>query len=488
MYDILIIGAGITGTFLARELAHYELNIALLDKEDDIACGATMANSAIIHSGHDPKPGTLKARLNVKGNQMYESVCRELGCAFRRCSAFVAASSPQEEQILDTLERQARDRGVPVNRLEQTAARRKEPHLSDSVTSVLELPSTGIITPWEVAIALAEEAVLNGTGLFLCHRVEAIRVTDNPSCGRHFQITARTPDKITHIFQSRYVIDAAGVYADTVLAMASSGQSGPGKIPFFITPRKGEYFVLDHEQTPLVSRVIYPVPSEKGKGVLAVPTIHGNLLIGPSSDFTDDRDDVGNTAAALAYVRKEISKTVKDVPFSKVIRNFAGLRPTGSTHDFVMEEAPGLPGFILAAAIESPGLTAAPAIAEYIINTILAPKLTLKRKNDWRRRRPFLSLKGSGAAQYNERIRENPAFGRIVCRCEQITEGEVLDAIHRPAGARTIKGVKKRCRPGMGRCQGGFCEPLITEILSRELGLRPEELLHRERGVSDENL
>ncbi len=487
MYDILIIGAGITGTFLARELARYELNIALLDKEDDIACGATMANSAIIHSGHDPKPGTLKARLNVRGNDMYEEICRELGCAFSRCSAFVAAVSPQEEQILDTLTRQAQERGVPVNRLDPDEARRAEPHLSDSVTAVLELPSTGIITPWEVAIALAEEAVLNGTDLFLCHRVESIQAADNPSDGRCFQVTARTPDQAAHHFQSRYVIDAAGVYADAIFAMAA-GQSDSAKLPFSITPRKGEYFVLDHEMTPLVSRVIYPVPSEKGKGVLAVPTIHGNLLIGPNSDFTDDRDDAGNTAAALAYVRKEIGKTVKDIPFSKVIRNFAGLRPTGTTHDFVIEEVDGVPGFILAAAIESPGLTAAPAIAEYIIDTILAPKLILRPKNSWKRRRPFLSLQGLTAGQYNEKIRENPAFGRIVCRCEQITEGEVLDAIHRPAGARTIKGVKKRCRPGMGRCQGGFCEPLITEILCRELGLLPEELLHMEGGVSDENL
>lgn len=483
MYDILIIGAGITGTFLARDLARYDLRIALLDKEDDIACGATMANSAIVHSGHDPKPGTFKARFNVRGNELYEDICRELGVAFKRCSALVVAASPEEEANLDILQRQALDRNVPVRRLNREEALALEPHLADSVTEALELSSTGIITPWEVAIALAEEAVLNQSDLFLSHRVESIETlppagdNDCPQKSR-FRVTARTPDGQTHTFDARYVIDAAGVYADQIYAMVSPAQADPATRRFSITPRKGEYFVIDHEETPLFQRVIYPVPSEKGKGVLVVPTIHNNLLIGPNSDFIDDKEDVGNTAQALSYVREQVSKTAKDLPFHKVIRNFSGLRPTGDTHDFVIEEAADVPGLILVAAIESPGLSAAPAISEYVIHTLLAPKLSLVPRTDYKRRRPFLSLKDVSPAEYNEKIRENPAFGHIVCRCEQITEGEVLDAIHRPAGARTIKGVKKRCRPGMGRCQGGFCEPLITEILCRELGLTPQELLH----------
>lgn len=505
MYDILIIGAGITGTFLARDLARYDLKAALLDKEDDIACGATMANSAIVHSGHDPQPGTLKARFNVRGNEMYEDVCRELGCAFRRCSALVAACSPEEEAILNKLEEQSLSRNVPVRRLSRDEAQALEPHLADGVTQALELPSTGIITPWEVAIALTEEAVLNGTDLFLNHRVDAIETlptqagpeeqtartgaegqTVRPD-GRFFRITAHTPDGQPHTFEARFVIDAAGVYADRIYSMVSPAQRDAATRRFTITPRKGEYFVLDHEDAPLVSRVIYPVPSEKGKGVLLIPTIHNNLLIGPNSDFVDDKDDVGNTAEALSYVREQIGKTAKDIPFHKVIRNFSGLRPTGDTGDFIVEEAADVPGFILAAAIESPGLTAAPAISEYIVRTLLAPKLTLTPRAGYRRRRPFLSLKNMTPAQYNAKIRENPAFGHIVCRCEQITEGEVLDAIRRPAGARTIKGVKKRCRPGMGRCQGGFCEPLITEILCRELGLTPGELLHMEDAPAAEH-
>lgn len=514
MYDILIIGAGITGAFIARDLSRYQLQIALLDREDDIACGASMANSAIIHSGHDPQPDTLKARLNVRGNMLYENICRELGVAFRRTSAFVAATSEEESRTLDRLERQARERRIPAFRLSREEALEKEPHLSDHVTEVLELPSTGIITPWEVAIALAEEAVMNGTALELQREViditwhptelppsvsatpalsaspahsavpvpsssdrssSAAGCPDSTSC---YLVTARDPAGNLHTYETRRIIDAAGVYADDIYAMVSEQQRDPASARFTIRPRKGEYYVIDHETPPLVERVIYPVPSEKGKGVLVVPTIHDNLLIGPNSDYTDDKEDVGNTGEALAYVRRQIAKTVTDIPFQKVIRHFAGLRPSGSTHDFIIEEAADAPGFYLAAAIESPGLTAAPAISEYIIQELLAPALPLIPKEHYRRRRPFLPVREMTPAQYQEKIRENPAYGHIVCRCEQISEGEILDAIHRPAGARTIKGIRKRCRPGMGRCQGGFCEPLVTELLMRELSLTPEELLH----------
>lgn len=473
MYDILIIGAGITGTFLARDLSRYQLQIALLDKEDDIACGASMANSAIIHSGHDPKPNTLKARLNVRGNELYERICQELGTAFRRTSAFVAASSQEESRTLDRLEQQAKERRIPVLRLSRQDAIQKEPHLSDQVTEVLELPSTGIITPWEVAIALAEEAVLNGVDLLLQREVVAISRD-----GSGYAVTARDPAGSLHTCRTRRIIDAAGVYADQIYGLVSEKQKDPAAARFTIRPRKGEYYVIDHETPPLVQRVIYPVPSDKGKGVLVVPTIHNNLLIGPNSDYVDDKDDVGNTSEALAYVRQEITRTVKDIPFHKVIRSFSGLRPSGSTHDFIIEEAPDAPGFYLAAAIESPGLTAAPAISEYIIQELLAPAMPLIPKEHILHRRPFTATRELTPEQYNKKIQENPAYGHIICRCEQISEGEILDAIHRPAGARTIKGIRKRCRPGMGRCQGGFCEPLVTELLCRELSLSPEELLH----------
>jgi glycerol-3-phosphate dehydrogenase len=403
--------------------------------------------------------------------------------AFRRTSAFVAAASEEELATLDVLQHQALDRNIPVYRLSREEALMKEPHLGDSVLEVLELPTTGIVTPWEVAIALAEEAVLNGISLNLQRKVveistENVHADSLSTASPAYLVTAVDPDGGTHTYHTRRIIDAAGVYADQIYGLVSKRQRDPSTAYFTIRPRKGEYFVLDHEPHPLVERVIYPVPSDKGKGVLVVPTIHNNLLIGPNSDFVDDKDDVGNTTAALDYVRSQISKTVKDIPFQKVIRNFSGLRPTGSTHDFIVEEAADAPGFYLAAAIESPGLTAAPAIAEYIIQELLAPAMTLTLKETYRHRTPMIATKELSPEAYNEKIRENPAYGHILCRCEQISEGEILDAIHRPAGARTIKGIRKRCRPGMGRCQGGFCEPLVTELLCRELSLLPDELLH----------
>ncbi len=467
MYDILIIGAGICGAFLARDLSRYELRVALADRADDIACGATMANSAIIHSGHDPKPGTLKARFNLEGSRMYEGICRELGTAFRRCGAFVAAASPEEEGVLKDLLARAQGRGIPAQILGREEALLREPHLADSVRSVLDLPTTAIITPWEVAIALTEEAVLNGTDLLLGRNVTAIRREKDG-----FVVSAQRRDGSLETLRSRFLVDAAGVYADRIYAMAA------GYSPFSITPKKGEYFVIDKEKNPLVSRVIYPTPSEKGKGVLAVPTIHGNLLIGPNSDPTPDREDLGTTAAGLAYVREKISKTVRDIPFHKVIRSFAGLRSSGSTQDFIVEEARDVPGLFLAAAIESPGLTSAPAISRYIVEELIGSHISLRPRKEYRKRQPPLVFDALSPAEKNELIRKDPAYGHMVCRCEQITEGEVLEAIRRPAGARTIKGVKKRCRPGMGRCQGGFCEPLVAEILCRETGVSLPELFY----------
>lgn len=467
MYDVLIIGAGICGAFMARDLSRYELNVALVDREDDIACGATMANSAIVHSGHDPEPGTLKARFNLEGSRMYEDICRELGVAFKRCGAFVAAASFEEESILERLYERARDRDIPAALLGREEALEREPHLSDGVRRVLDLPTTAIITPWEVAIALTEEAVSNHTDLLLEHTVTAIRREQDS-----FLVTVRTRDGSQKQLRSRFIVDAAGVYADQIYAMVS------GYSPFSITPKKGEYYVIDREEHPLVSRVIYPVPSAKGKGVLAVPTIHGNLLIGPSSDPIEDREDVGTSSSGLSYVKEQIARTVRDIPFHKVIRNFAGLRPSGSTHDFIVEEARDVPGFFLAAAIESPGLTAAPAISRYVVEELIGSHIPLVPRREYIRRQPPVVLCQLSAEEKNALIRSNPAYGHMVCRCEQITEGEVLSAIHRPAGARTVKGVKKRCRPGMGRCQGGFCEPLVAEILCRETSITMPELFY----------
>lgn len=464
MYDIIIIGAGIIGCFLAHDLSKYDLKIGVLEKASDVANAASMANSAIIHAGHDPKEGTLKAKLNVRGNQMYEDICRELGVSFLRTSALMVSTSEEENDSLDDLYRQARNRMIPVSYLSRREAIAKERNLSDDVIKAIELPTTAVIYPWEVAIALMEEAMENGTELFLNHEVTAIagiQNTENP----YFTIQAGQES-----FRANIIINAAGVFADDIYDLVS------GKHKFRITPRRGEYYVLDKLKTPLVNRVIYPVPSKNGKGVLVVPTTHGNTLLGPNSIFIEDKEGIQNTGEALDYVRKEIGKTVKNVPMDKVIRTFAGLRPTGDTGDFIIEEAKEVPRFINAACIESPGLASAPAISEYIIDNILKEKIHPNKKRHYVKRVPQLELSKMTNAERDRLVKENPALGRVVCRCEQITEGEIIDAIRRPLGAKTVKGVKKRVRPGMGRCQGGFCEPLVIEILARELGVSPLDI------------
>ena len=490
MYDVVIIGAGITGSFIAHELSRYQLQTLVIEKNSDVANGATMANSAIVHSGHDPKPGTLKAKLNVRGNEMYEDICKDLGVHFMRTSALVVATSEEERITLDQLYQQSLDRKIPVQYLTRGEALEKEPNLSDLVQYALELPSTGIIYPWEVAIALMEESVMNGVALHLNEQVIAVRklkehemlkkVEDNRQESESYQQKIENCHRAQYeiqtdkgTYQTRFVINAAGVYADQIYQMIASEQN---REKFHISPRKGEYFVLDKLKEPLVNRIIYPVPSVAGKGVLVVPTTHGNILLGPNSDVIQDKEGNNNTANALNYVKKEIAKTVKNVPMDKIIRTFAGLRPTGDTGDFVIEEAADAPQFINVACIESPGLASAPAIAEYVMEHILHGKIDFTKKESYQKRKPFLDPKKLTIEERQKLVEENPKYGKIVCRCEQVTEGEILDAIHRPVGATTVKGVKKRVRPGMGRCQGGFCEPLVVDILARELGISPLEV------------
>jgi glycerol-3-phosphate dehydrogenase len=469
MYDVVIIGAGIIGSFLAHDLSKYQLNIAVLEKNSDIAGEATMSNSAIIHAGHDPKTGTLKATLNLQGSRMYESVCKELGVSYKRTSAFVAATNHEEEELLPAMIAQAEERDIPCMLLRGEEARRKEPNLSEEIVAVAEFPTTAICYPWEIALALMEEAVMNQVELNLNEKVIKIEKVQNT-----FQMLTEKGSQ----YESRYVINAAGIYADEIYQMVTKLE----KNPIVIHPRKGEYFVLDREEKTLVERVIYPVPSEKGKGVLLVPTTHNNLLLGPNSTIVTDKEEKGNTTKALAYVREAVQKLAKNIPFEKNIRTFAGLRASGESGDFIIEEAMDVPCFINVAQIESPGLASAPAISEYVLHEILMKKedqdqkLIFIQKENYLKRRHPIRVKDLSEEARNKLVKEQPAYGRVICRCEQITEGEIIDTIHRTLGAKTVKAVKKRVRPGMGRCQGGFCEPRVVEILARELHISPLDI------------
>ncbi len=472
MYDIIIIGAGIIGSFIAHDLSKRKCDVLVIDKEADIANGASMANSAIVHAGYDPKPGTLKAKLNVRGNRMYPGICKELGEPYVRKSAFVVATDDSESRILDKLKAQAEDREIEYRDISGEEARALEPNLSENVIRALEFPTTGIIYPWNIAIALMEEAVLNGVRLKLSEKVEKIdclsqeKTGVSSSDGPAYLVTT---DKGS--YESRYVINAAGVNADTIYGMALGHEPD-----YNITPRRGEYYVLDEMREPVVSRVIYPVPGPAGKGVLVVPTIHNNILLGPNSLPVDDKDANCNTADALSYVKESVKKTVDNIPFDKVIRCFAGLRPSGDRGDFVIEESKTLKGFVNVACIDSPGLASAPAIAEYVVDEVMKDAFAYDKKAEYVHRKPIICMNALTDDEKNRLIKENPDYGEIVCRCCIVSKGEIIDAIRRPAGATTVKGVKKRVGPGLGRCQGGFCEPLVVDILAKELGIDKTEV------------
>lgn len=460
-YDIVIIGAGITGTMLARKLSMYNLRIAVVDKENDIANGATMANSAIVHTGYDPEEGTLKGKLNVLGARQYEEICHKLHCSHKTIGCWIAACGTEEEKHLSVLAERAVKRDIPHSFISSEDAHRMEPNLSDSVTSVLSFPTTAVIYPWEVAVSCMENAVNNGADLYLNQNVTSIDHAENG-------YTVHTDDME---LETAWVINAAGVNADKIYKLVSPEQNR-----FRMKPKRGEYFVLDQD-VHVTDTIVFPVPSAKGKGVLAVPTVYGNTLVGPNSDYIQGTEDNGNSFQGLEYVRKNISKTLKNVPLNRSIRTFAGLRPSSSSSDFIIEEAEDAPCFINAASIESPGLASAPAIADFIISIIKEkqPLTVNEAASDTIEKRIVMSELSEEEA--NRLIAENPLYGRIICRCERISEGEIIDCIRRTCGARSVKGIKKRVRPGMGKCQGGFCEPRVVSILARELGISPLDVV-----------
>lgn len=463
MWDCVIIGAGIMGASVAYALLPYEARVLILEKEGDASEGVTMANSAVIHSGHDPKEGTLKARFNVEGNRMYEELCKDLQVPMKKCGAFVVACSEEEKETLLTLKENAERRGIPYELLTGDEARNLEKNLADDVILALSLPTTGTFDPWELTLAMLEEAVLNGADFLPEHEVQAIQRNADGT----YILRAGGEE-----FRTKRIVNAAGLYADDITMLLR------GNTPYHIHPRRGEYYVLDHADSPFVSRIIYPVPSKLGKGVLAVPTLHGNVLLGPDSEDLIDKGSINTTTPRLHMILRSLRKTVKNVPMDTVIRTFAGLRPTGDLGDFYIREDEGNPGFFHAACIESPGLTASPAIGRYIVEELMKASDVFSPRSERKRRRAPLRLAGMSLEEKQRLASENPAFSRIICRCETITEGEIVDIIRRPLGARTIKGVKKRARPGMGRCQGGFCEPRIAEILHRELQIPMAELCY----------
>lgn len=462
MIDITIIGGGVIGCLIGRELSRYRIKTLLVEKDSDIANGTTKANSAIVHAGFDAKPGTTKGKFNVEGNAMYDRLCLELDVPFKRNGSLVLAFSKDELPELHNLEKRGKQNGVPgLELLSGDEVRCREPHLTKEVVEALYAPTGGIVGPWDLAIAAAENAIDNGLKLRLDTEVTAIERIEG---GYRLTTTASEP------IETRMVINCAGLYSDRIHNMVSEPA-------FKIIPRRGEYFVLDRNEGGHVSHTIFQCPTPNGKGVLITPTVHGNLLVGPNAEVVENPHHLETTSSGLKSVREAASKSSSDVAYNAVITSFSGLRSTPDTHDFIIGEAKDAPGFIDVAGIESPGLTAAPAIAVHVSDLMCTFLGNPPLNPDFNPvRRPgahFAHLSNEAKAAW---IKQDPRYGRIVCRCESITEGEIVDAIHRNAGGTTVDGIKRRLRPGMGRCQGGFCGPRVVEILSRELHIPMTEV------------
>ncbi len=457
-YDTVVIGAGVTGSAVARELSRRKGRFLVLEKASDVCEGTSKANSAIIHAGFDAQPGSLKARMNVRGNLMMDKLSEELDIPFRRVGALVVCLREEELPRLRELQERGRENGVEgLELLSGEQARALEPNLSKEVCGALLAKTSGIICPFALTLGLAESAAKNGVEF----RFDT-------------EVTGLSPEEGGWVLQAggeevhtRTVVNAAGVHAGLLHNMVCEQKLA-------VIPRKGEYCLLDKTAGGHVGRTIFQLPGRLGKGVLVSPTVHGNLLLGPTAADVEDPDSTATTAAGLTEVMEKSAWGVKDIPYRQVITSFMGLRAHEAGDDFVLAES--APGFFDGAGIESPGLSSAPAIGEYLAG-LVTDKLGLEENPDFdpiRRGAPRIAelpLEERAA-----KIAENPLYGNIICRCEEVSEGEILDAIHGILGARTLDGVKRRTRAGMGRCQRGFCSPRVMEILARELRLDLTEI------------
>ena len=439
MYDVLIIGAGVVGGMIARELSRFKVSVALLEKENDVARGATGANSGIVHAGFDAKEGSLKAKLNVLGCSIMEDIAKELGVRYRRNGSIVVAFDSEQDETVKALYNRGIANGVPEMRiLTGDEAREIEPALSKNITSALLAPTAGIVCPYSLCIASIGCAMDNGASLFTNCEVRGIEKKDGL-----YKVTAAGG----RVFESRFVVNCAGLYSDKIAELA-------GKCNFDVHPRSGEYMLCDKDAGDLVSLTVFKVPTKMGKGILVSPTADGNLILGPTSTDIEDKEDKRTTRGGLDQIVKGVNESVENVPLRAVITSFTGLRSVGSTGDFIINENDG---FVNCAGIESPGLTSSPAIAVYVRNLLIGAGMDPDPKEDWFPGRKIYKA-------------DPKKYGRIICRCETVSEGEIVSAIHTNPGATDIDGIKKRTRSGMGRCQGGFCQPFVAEILARELG------------------
>ena len=464
--DVVIIGGGVVGCAIARELSAYNLKTVLLEKEEDVCSGTSKANSAIVHAGFDAEPGTNKAKFNILGSKMMEDLSQELDFPYKRNGSMVLCFAKEDEPKLKELY----DRGIKngVEDLEIITgdkARELEPNVSDEVVAALLARTGAIVCPFNLTIALAENAADNGVEFRFDTEVTNITKIDGG-------YKLMTPCKeIT----ARYVVNAAGVYADVFHNMVSGSK-------IHITPRKGDYKLMDKEVGDYVTRTIFQLPGKYGKGVLVTPTVHGNLLAGPTAVDVDDKEFTATSANELDDLTNKAMLSVKNVPFRQTITSFSGLRAHEDGDDFIIGECEDAEGFFDAAGIESPGLTSAPAIGVYIAELIAKKAMADKKDNFIKKRTGIPHVADMSFEERAKLIKEDPSYGTIICRCEGISEGEIRNSIRRSLGARSMDGVKRRTRAGMGRCQAGFCTPRTMEIIANELGIPVNEVCKNRKG------
>lgn len=463
--DFAVIGAGVVGGMIARELSRYQGSVTLLEKENDVARGASSANSAIVHAGFDAKVGYLKAKLNVKGAEMMEETAASLGVRYRKNGSLVVALTEEDLPTLEELRRRGEANGVKGLRiLTQAEVRELEPHISEGVIAALYAPTGAIVCPYELTISAVGCAMDNGAELLLNTEVKGIEET-----GEGYLLHTGGEEVL-----ASSVINCAGLYADQIAAMV-------GDTRFSIHPRRGEYILLDKECGNLCNATIFRTPSPLGKGILISPTVDGNLLLGPTAEDMTDKEDRDTTSRGLAAVTSEARGRLSGIPFNQTITSFAGLRAVGSTGDFIIDSPKK--GFYNVAGIESPGLSSAPAIALYVLDLIRQSGTLLTPKENWQGKRSLPhAFRDLSAKEKNRIIQKDPAYGRMVCRCEEVSEGEIRAAIRQNPRPTDLDGIKRRTRAQMGRCQGGFCSPTVLALLAEEWGVRPEEVTKRGGG------
>lgn len=480
VFDVIVIGCGVSGAAIAYELSRYDLKVAVLEKENDVATGATKANSGIMHAGFDPQPGSLMAKLNVRGSALAREVCRKLDVPYKECGAMVVGFSDEEKEILERLYQQGVENGVKNQEIiDGDRARELEPNLSGEVKWALLENDSAIVSPWEFALAMAETAVLNGVRLFLNREVTSLKEEDGywdiRTVLAERALFAKEDGKET-LFRAKTVINAAGVYADQIHDLCRE--------PSFATvPKRGEYYLLDKSEGTRVSRTIFQAPFKRGKGVLVSPTVHGNLIVGPNS-LNVEGNDTATTWDGLDFVRETAAKSVPSIDFGQNIRNFAGVRARTDQDDFIIRRSGS---YIEAGGICSPGLSSALGIAEYIRGLLEeyaneSNALNIKKKENCITERKKTRFKELSPEEKQALIEKDPAYAHVVCRCETITEGEIRDALSSPIPPVSLDGIKRRTGTGMGRCQGGFCGPQIAKILADALDVPETEILQEATG------